>query len=142
VFQSFNLLPRTPAIKQVMLPMQYRRNGRELSASERLRRAEAALEAVGLADRMRHAPAELSGGQQQRVAIARALANEPTILMADEPTGNLDSASGAEVMDILERLYLERGITVVMVTHEDTIAEHARRVVRLLDGNVVEDVRR
>jgi putative ABC transport system ATP-binding protein len=141
VFQTFNLLARTSALKQVMLPMQYTRNGKRIPLGERERRAREALEMVGLGDRMRHLPTELSGGQQQRVAIARALVNDPPIIMADEPTGNLDSKSGAEVMEILQRLHRERGITVVMVTHDEEIGAQAERVVRLLDGMVVDEVR-
>jgi putative ABC transport system ATP-binding protein len=141
VFQTFNLLARTSALKQVMLPMQYTRNGKRIPLGERERRAREALEMVGLGDRMTHLPTELSGGQQQRVAIARALVNDPPIIMADEPTGNLDSKSGAEVMEILQRLHRERGITVVMVTHDEEIGAQAQRVVRLLDGMVVDEVR-
>jgi putative ABC transport system ATP-binding protein len=137
VFQTFNLLPRTSALKQVMLPMQYARNGDRVPPKEREQRAAEALEMVGLGDRMHHMPTELSGGQQQRVAIARALVNNPTIIMADEPTGNLDSKSGAEVMDILHSLHEDRGITVVMVTHDEEIGAEAPRVVRLLDGTIV-----
>ncbi len=135
VFQTFNLLPRATALQQVMLPLQYSRDGR-LSRAERRRRAEEALTVVGLSDRMGHRPTELSGGQQQRVAIARALVNNPAILLADEPTGNLDSESGAEVMEVLHRLHRERGITIVMVTHDEDIAAHARRVIYLRDGRV------
>jgi len=137
VFQTFNLLPRTSALKQVMLPMQYTRDGQRVPLSERVRRARETLEMVGLGDRMDHQPTELSGGQQQRVAIARALVNDPPIIMADEPTGNLDSKAGAEVMDILHRLHREKGITVVMVTHDDEIGAQAERIVRLRDGMVV-----
>ncbi|MDY7076154.1 MAG: ABC transporter ATP-binding protein [Chloroflexota bacterium] len=136
VFQTFNLLPRTSALKQVMLPMQYARNGSRIPLAERERRAREALEMVGLGERMDHQPTELSGGQQQRVAIARALVNDPTIVMADEPTGNLDSKSGAEVMEIIRRLH-ERGITVVMVTHDEEIGEQAGRIVRLRDGKLI-----
>ena len=136
VFQAFNLLARTPAINQVMLPMQYSRDGARVPRPERRERAEAALEMVGLGDRMKHQPSELSGGQRQRVAIARALVNDPRILMADEPTGNLDSKSGAEVMEIFHRLHAERGITVVMVTHDATIGADAERVIRLFDGQL------
>jgi putative ABC transport system ATP-binding protein len=138
VFQTFNLLPRTSALKQVMLPMQYSRNGARIPVSERSRRAREGLEMVGLAARMDHHPTELSGGQQQRVAIARALINAPSILMADEPTGNLDSKSGAEVMGIIQRLHKERGITVVMVTHDEEIGEQAQRIIRLRDGQIVD----
>jgi putative ABC transport system ATP-binding protein len=137
VFQTFNLLARTSALKQVMLPMQYFRNGARIAADERKRRAQEALEMVGLGDRMDHQPTELSGGQQQRVAIARALVNDPAIIMADEPTGNLDSQAGAEVMEILHRLHEEKGITVVMVTHDEEISAQAGRIVRLRDGGVV-----
>ncbi len=138
VFQTFNLLPRTSALKQVMLPMQYTRDGKRIPLAERERRAREALGMVGLGDRMDHQPTELSGGEQQRVAIARALVSNPAIIMADEPTGNLDSKSGAEVMEVLRRLHEERGITVVMVTHDDEIGEQAERVVRLYDGLVVD----
>jgi putative ABC transport system ATP-binding protein len=134
VFQTFNLLARTSALKQVMLPLQYYRNGARISTDERVRRAQEALEMVGLGDRLNHQPTELSGGQQQRVAIARALVNNPSIIMADEPTGNLDSKAGGEVMEILHRLHRERGITVVMVTHDEEIAVQAERIVRLHDG--------
>jgi len=137
VFQTFNLLARTSALKQVMLPLQYFRNGARISADERKRRAQEALEMVALGNRMDHQPAELSGGQQQRVAIARALVNDPAIIMADEPTGNLDSKAGAEVMDILHRLHEEKGITIVMVTHDEEIGAQAGRIVRLRDGGVV-----
>lgn len=136
VFQTFSLLARTSALKQVMLPMQYFRDGARVPAAERKRRAMEALDMVGLGDRMRHHPTELSGGQQQRVAIARALVNEPAIIMADEPTGNIDSKAGTEVMDILHRLHQEKGITVVMVTHDEEIGEQAERIVRLRDGRV------
>ena len=137
VFQTFNLLARTSALKQVMLPMQYYRDGARISAAERERRAREALEMVGLGNRLTHQPTELSGGQQQRVAIARALVNDPAIIMADEPTGNLDSKSGDEVMQVLHRLHEERGITVVMVTHDEEIGAYAGRIVRLRDGLIV-----
>ena len=137
VFQTFNLLARTSALKQVMLPMQYYRDGARVPAAERTRRAREALEMVGLGDRMDHQPAELSGGEQQRVAIARALVNDPAIIMADEPTGNLDSKAGDEVMEILHRLHEEKGITVVMVTHDEEIAAQAERTVYLRDGTLV-----
>jgi len=140
VFQTFNLLPRTNALKQVMLPLQYSRDGQRIPLAERERRAREALEMVGLGDRMDHQPTELSGGQQQRVAIARALVNAPPIIMADEPTGNLDSKAGAEVMGILHRLHREKGITVVMVTHDEEIGARAERIVRLRDGLVVDEV--
>jgi putative ABC transport system ATP-binding protein len=137
VFQTFNLLARTSALKQVMLPMQYYRNGARIPPDERKRRAQEALEMVGLGDRMDHQPTELSGGQQQRVAIARALVNDPRIIMADEPTGNLDSKAGDEVMEVIHRLHRERGITVVMVTHDEEISAQAERIVRLWDGVIV-----
>jgi putative ABC transport system ATP-binding protein len=139
VFQTFNLLPRASALKQVILPMQYSRNGHRLAnLAERKRWAREALEMVGLGDRLDHQPAELSGGQQQRVAIARSLINDPPIVMADEPTGNLDSKSGAEVLEVFHRLHREKGITVVMVTHDEEIGALAERIVRLRDGLVME----
>jgi putative ABC transport system ATP-binding protein len=135
VFQTFNLLPRTSALSNVELPLVYMGVG----WSERRRRSVAALEMVGLGDRLHHKPNELSGGQQQRVAIARALVTRPAIIMADEPTGNLDSKSSEELMAIFQRLNEEQGITIILVTHELDIAEHTRRVVRLGDGVIVED---
>jgi putative ABC transport system ATP-binding protein len=133
VFQNFNLLSRTPALQQVELPLIYSGKG------ERRQRAEAALEQVGLGDRIHHKPSELSGGQQQRVAIARALVNEPAIILADEPTGNLDSKSGTEVMQLFQKLNSEQGITVIFVTHDPWIARHTRRVITLADGKIVRD---
>jgi putative ABC transport system ATP-binding protein len=124
----------------VMLPMQYYRNGARVPADERLRRAKEALELVGLGDRLYHQPTELSGGQQQRVAIARALVNDPSIILADEPTGNLDTTAGNEVMSILHHLHQEKGITVVMVTHDEEIGSQAKRVIRLLDGTIQQEV--
>jgi len=134
VFQTFNLLPRTTALQQVELPLVY--SG--LPRKERRDRAVKALEAVNLADRMSHQPNELSGGQRQRVAIARALINNPSILLADEPTGNLDSQTGVEIMALFDQLN-SRGNTIVLVTHEEDIAAHARRIVRLRDGKVIHD---
>ena len=136
VFQAFNLLPRTTALHNVELPLIY--SG--VSRRDRRRRAIAALEAVGLADRIHHKSNELSGGQIQRVAIARALVNEPSMMFADEPTGNLDTKSGAEIMVIFDRLN-EEGNTIIMVTHERYIAEHANRIIHLKDGVIEEDER-
>ena len=137
VFQGFNLLARTSALDNVELPLLYRRGG--TSARERHRRSTAALEAVGLADRAHHHPNQLSGGQQQRVAIARALVTDPSILLADEPTGNLDSRTSVEVMEIFQRLNAERRITVLLITHEREIAEYGTRVIAFRDGRVLGD---
>jgi putative ABC transport system ATP-binding protein len=135
VFQGFNLLGRTSAIENVELPLVYR----GLDRAERRARARRAFEAVGLAGWESHTPAELSGGQQQRVAIARALVSDPQLLLADEPTGNLDSAKGREIMELITRLNRERGITIVMVTHEPDMAAWAGRTIRFFDGRIRED---
>ncbi|HEX2681918.1 MAG TPA: ABC transporter ATP-binding protein [Candidatus Dormibacteraeota bacterium] len=136
VFQSFNLIPRTSALHNVEMPLIY------AGASGRTAKARAALGAVGLADRQHHQPTEMSGGQQQRAAIARALVTDPAILLADEPTGNLDSGSSLEIMKLLAQLNAEHGRTIVLITHEQDIARFARRVVELRDGRVVSDQRR
>ena len=135
VFQTFNLLPRTTALRNVELPLVYSGVGRH----KRHDQAIAALELVGLGDRVHHKPNELSGGQQQRVAIARALVNQPAIIMADEPTGNLDSTSSAEIIAIFERLNQAQGITIVLVTHEADIADHTHRIMHLADGRLAND---
>lgn len=136
VFQSFNLIPRTTALHNVELPMIYAR----MRKKERLVRAQSALERVGLGDRMHHKPNEISGGQKQRVAIARALVNQPAIILADEPTGNLDSHSTEEIMQVFKGLNRE-GVTIILVTHESEIAAQAKRVVTFKDGEIVSDYR-
>jgi putative ABC transport system ATP-binding protein len=136
VFQSFHLLPRTTALENVQLPLIYSTEELDMNAL-----ASTALEEVGLGDRMNYVPSELSGGQQQRVAIARSLVNDPSILLADEPTGNLDTASSTEVMSIFYKLHKD-GRTIVMVTHSDEIAQRASRIIRMRDGKIVSDERR
>jgi len=134
VFQTFNLLSRSDALHNVELPLIYA----GVSGAERKERAEAALENVGLADRMRHKPNELSGGQRQRVAVARALVTNPSIILADEPTGNLDTKTGADIMSLFNEIY-NAGNTIILVTHEEYIAEHANRIIRLRDGLIEND---
>ena len=134
VFQNFSLLPRLTAVENVALPLIYA----GVRKQDRIRKAKDILEKIGLGDRINHRPNEMSGGECQRVAIARALVNDPRIIFADEPTGNLDSKTGAEIMDIFDRL-VEEGNTVVMVTHDANVASHARRVVRLKDGMIVDE---
>ncbi|WP_456439160.1 ABC transporter ATP-binding protein [Psychroserpens sp.] len=137
VFQTFNLLPRTTALDNVALPMVYA----GMSKSDRNKRAEEVLTDVGLADRMDHKPNQLSGGQRQRVAVGRALVNRPSIILADEPTGNLDSKTGNEIMALFDEIH-KAGNTVIMVTHEEEVAAHARRIIRLRDGMVESDTRK
>ena len=134
VFQSFNLLPRLTALENVALPLMFGR----VPGRERLTRARALLEQVGLADRLNHRPTQLSGGEQQRVAIARSLVAEPALLLADEPTGNLDTTTGSDIMTLLNALNVERGLTLLVVTHDPEVAAFADRIVRLRDGRVVE----
>jgi putative ABC transport system ATP-binding protein len=138
VFQGFNLLARTHALENVELPLVYR----GIKRRERRQRAYHALELVGLSDRATHTPQQLSGGQQQRVAIARALVTDPEVLLADEPTGNLDSARTLEIMQLLQKLNNERGLTIVMVTHESEVAEFASRTIVFRDGQIIDDRRR
>jgi putative ABC transport system ATP-binding protein len=134
VFQTFNLLPRYSALENVMLPLVYA----GVSKQERIIRAKAALESVGLADRMEHKPNELSGGQRQRVSVARAMINNPAIILADEPTGNLDSKTSVDIMSLFRDIH-NRGNTIILVTHEENIARHANRIIRLLDGHIESD---
>jgi ABC-type lipoprotein export system ATPase subunit len=137
IFQSFHLLPTLSAVENVQIPM----FEMPWPAQERRRRAKALLEAVGLGDRLDHLPPKLSGGERQRVAIARSLANEPAMLLADEPTGNLDSVSAERIMDLLEKIHSERGMTLVVVTHDAAVARYAQRVLQMLDGRIVADGR-
>ena len=136
VFQTFNLLPRTTALENVALPMIYA----GFTKSQRKERAEEVLSDVGLADRMDHKPNQLSGGQRQRVAVGRALVNKPSIILADEPTGNLDSKTSLEIMNLFDEIH-KQGNTVIVITHEEDIAKHAHRIIRLIDGTVDSDVR-
>ena len=137
VFQGFNLLPRTTALENVIMPLNY--TSENLTEREGRQRATELLERVGLGDRMHHEPSQLSGGQQQRVAIARALVNRPRLLFADEPTGNLDSKTSKEILQMFQRLNQEEGITIILVTHDAGIAQYARRTVRISDGVIVDD---
>ena len=134
VFQTFNLLPKATAQHNVEIPLIYG----NIRKTKRVNLSKEALHSVGLSDRMQHKPNELSGGQRQRVAIARALVNSPSIILADEPTGNLDSKSGQEIMGILDQLH-QKGNTIILVTHEDEIAQHSHRIIRLFDGKIIED---
>lgn len=134
VFQTFNLLPRYSALENVMLPLVYA----GVSKHERIERGKFVLESVGLGDRMQHKPNELSGGQRQRVSIARAMINNPAIILADEPTGNLDSKTSVDIMSLFGEIH-KRGNTIILVTHEETIAQHAHRIIRLLDGEIASD---
>jgi len=138
IFQSYNLLPQTTALENVILPLLYNRNGKE-SDADQASKAMTALEAVGLAERVEHKPQELSGGQMQRVAIARALVNDPVLILADEPTGNLDTRSGQEIMALMSEVH-RQGSTIVMVTHDDDITAYAERIIRLRDGKIETDI--
>lgn len=139
IFQNYNLLTRTPALQNVILPLFYHRAS-SLNDQEQEEKAVKMLEAVGLADRVSHEPQELSGGEQQRVSIARALVNDPVLILADEPTGNLDSKSGSEIMDLLVNLH-KQGVTIVMVTHDPRIASYTDRTIHLLDGKIAREVK-
>jgi ABC-type lipoprotein export system ATPase subunit len=137
VFQSFNLLPRTSALENVMMPMDY--SHARLSENEKIQRAKRLLELVGLGHRMDHHPGQMSGGQQQRVAIARALINNPSLLLADEPTGNLDSKTTEEILETFEKLNEDEGLTIVIVTHEPDVGSHCGRIIRMRDGRIEAD---
>lgn len=137
VFQTYNLIPRNSALKNVELPMMYARMG----SRSRKKRAAELLEMVGMKERMKHTPDELSGGQKQRVAIARALANEPSIILADEPTGALDSSTGRMIMDLFHKLHREKGITIILITHSNELAEETERVLTLMDGRIISERR-
>ncbi|MBP1533446.1 MAG: ATP-binding cassette domain-containing protein, partial [Ruminococcus sp.] len=137
VFQTYNLIPRNSALKNVELPMMYART----AGLSRKKRAKELLELVGMGERMTHTPDELSGGQKQRVAIARALANDPSIILADEPTGALDSHTGRMIMDLFHKLHEEEGITIVLITHSNELAEETERVLTLMDGNIISERR-
>jgi len=134
IFQTFNLLPRSTALENVMLPLVYA----GISKNDRISRAEDTLDSVQLSDRMNHRPNELSGGQRQRVAVARALVNNPSIVLADEPTGNLDSKTSLEILGLLEEIH-EQGNTIIIVTHEEEVAQHAHRIIRMIDGRIASD---
>jgi ABC-type lipoprotein export system ATPase subunit len=136
VFQSFNLLPRTTGLDNVVMPLSY--TAQNLSNAECRRRGTALLQRVGLGERLHHEPSQLSGGQQQRVAIARALVNHPPVLLADEPTGNLDSRTSQEILEMFQKLNAEEGITIILVTHDASVAEHAKRVIRIHDGLILD----
>lgn len=138
VFQNFNLLPRTSALENVLMPLEYR--AKRISRSEGRKIAESLLELVGLKDKMQNSPSQLSGGQQQRVAIARSLVNHPSILFADEPTGNLDSKTSREILEMFQRLNKEEGLTILLVTHDPNVGSFARRVIRIKDGKIDTDV--
>ncbi len=139
VFQNFNLLPRTSALDNVMMPLSY--SSEHLSDHQARQRAEEMLNRLGLADRMHHEPSQLSGGQQQRVAIARSLINNPSILLADEPTGNLDSHTSEEILRLFQQLNKEQGLTIILVTHDAAIAHHAKRIIRISDGIIEDEIK-
>jgi ABC-type lipoprotein export system ATPase subunit len=137
VFQNFNLLPRTSALENVRMPLEYTSGGP--TERQAIERARMLLARVGLADRLEHEPAQMSGGQQQRVAIARALVGDPSVLLADEPTGNLDSRTSQEVLELFQQLHADQGLTIILVTHDPHVASHAQRTIRVCDGRIVEE---